>query len=93
VLAKLKSQARPRQKLEQLTKSKTKKGRSRQKKKVTCWVENLKEWPKKKLGLNKFLIVLNTCKGSLDKTQVKGNKEAECLKPKLGQLNRDKSCA
>jgi len=36
---------------------------------VTHWVKNLKKRPRKKLGLNKFLTKLKTCKGSLDKTQ------------------------
>jgi len=76
-----KSKEKPKQKLEQLTKSETQKDRSSQKKKVTCWVENSKEQLRKKLGLNKFFIRLKTCKHSLDEAQAKENKETEQLKP------------
>jgi len=79
MLAGLKSKERPRQKLEQLTRSETQKDRSSQKKKkrITRWVENSKERPRQKLGLNKTLTRLKTCKGSLAEAQAEENKEIE----------------
>jgi len=83
MLVGLKSKRRPKQKLEQYTRSEIQKDRSSQikKKRITRWVENLKERLRQKLGLNKTLTRLKTCKGSLAEAQVEENREAKQLKP------------
>jgi len=46
----------------------------------------LKKRPRQKLGLNKTLTRLKTCKGSLAEAQAEENKETERLKPNVGEI-------